>query len=70
MKGLTTLTLDDQVLYDDSRFSVTRPYTQEWNLQIDPVQYEDHGVYACTINTVPVQNKTVTLHVKGITQNS
>ena len=65
MKGRVPLTLEDQLVYDDVRFSVTRPYTRQWNLRIETVQHRDQGVYACTINTDPVQNKTVTLHVRG-----
>lgn len=59
------LTYEDRRVIDDFRFSVVRPYNKEWNLQIRDIRREDQGQYRCAINTNPVKNKLVMLHVKG-----
>lgn len=58
------LTYEDRRVVDDPRFSVVRPYPKEWNLQVRDVRWEDQGQYRCTINTNPVKNKVIMLHVK------
>jgi len=59
------LTYEERRVVDDTRFTVVRPYTKEWNLQIRNIQPEDQGQYRCTINTSPVKSKVIMLHVKG-----
>ena len=59
------LTYDDRRIVDDPRFSIVRPFIKEWNLQIQNIRWEDQGTYRCTINTSPVKDKVVQLHVKG-----
>ena len=59
------LTFEDRKIVDDTRFSVVRERTSEWTLMIRDVTWEDRGEYRCTINTNPVRNKLVVLHVKG-----
>jgi len=59
------LTYEDRRVIDDTRFTVVRPYSKEWNLQIRSIQPEDQGQYRCTINTSPVKSKVIMLHVKG-----
>jgi hypothetical protein len=58
------LTYEDRLVIDDGRFTVVRPYTKEWNLQIRDIRWEDQGQYRCTINTSPVKSKVIMLHVK------
>ncbi|XP_053392806.1 limbic system-associated membrane protein-like [Mercenaria mercenaria] len=58
------LTYQDRRLIDDTRISVERPYSQDWNLHIRDVLYTDRGRYSCSINTNPVMNTTVNLDVK------
>ena len=59
------LTYDERRIVDDTRFAVIRPDVREWNLQIRDVTWDDQGQYRCTVNTLPVRSKVVTLHVKG-----
>lgn len=59
----TLLTLDDRRIIDDSRISIERPYTRDWNLHIRKSEYHDRGQYTCQINTNPVKMKTVMLLV-------
>ncbi|KAK3610192.1 hypothetical protein CHS0354_038830 [Potamilus streckersoni] len=59
----TLLTLDDRRIIDDTRISIERPYTKDWNLHIRKVEYKDKGPYTCQINTNPVKTKTVMLNV-------
>ena len=61
----TLLTLDDRRIIDDSRISIERPYTRDWNLHIRKSEYNDRGQYTCQINTNPVKMKTVMLLVLG-----
>ena len=60
-----TLTYDARRVIDDERFSVRRPYTNEWNLELSDVTLRDSGAYRCTVNTQPVKYKLVTLSVIG-----
>ena len=62
----TLLTLDDRRIIDDSRISIERPYTRDWNLHIRKSEYHDRGQYTCQINTNPVKMKTVMLLVLGL----
>ncbi|KAL3867416.1 hypothetical protein ACJMK2_044618 [Sinanodonta woodiana] len=59
----TLLTLDDRRIIDDTRISIERPNTKDWNLHIRKVEYKDRGPYTCQINTNPVKTKSVMLHV-------
>ncbi|KAK3610191.1 hypothetical protein CHS0354_038829 [Potamilus streckersoni] len=59
----TLLTLDDRRIIDDTRISIERPYTKDWNLHIRKVEYKDRGPYTCQINTNPVKTKSVMLNV-------
>lgn len=59
----TLLTLDDRRIIDDSRISIERPHTKDWNLHIRKADYSDRGQYTCQINTNPVKMKTVMLLV-------
>ena len=65
----TILTLDDRRIIDDSRISIERPTTRDWNLYIRKSEYNDRGQYTCQINTNPVKMKTVMLLVLGIYLN-
>lgn len=58
------LTYEDRRVVDDTRFTIVRPYTREWNLQVRDVRWDDQGQYRCTINTNPVKSKVIMLHVK------
>lgn len=60
------LTYDIGRIIDDDRIGIERPFTNDWNLLIHDVKYEDAGKYVCQINTKPVKTKTVMLHVLGI----
>ncbi|XP_071168299.1 limbic system-associated membrane protein-like isoform X8 [Mytilus edulis] len=59
----TLLTYDIGRIIDDDRIGIERPFTNDWNLLIHDVKYEDAGKYVCQINTKPVKTKTVMLHV-------
>ncbi|KAJ8304740.1 hypothetical protein KUTeg_018323 [Tegillarca granosa] len=59
----TILTYGTTRILDDDRISVERPYTEDWNLLIREVKYEDKGKYICQINTKPVKAKYVELYV-------
>lgn len=61
----TTLTYEDRRIVDDPRFSVLRPTTREWPLQIREVRWEDQGQFFCAVNTETPKYKQVSLHVKG-----
>ena len=63
--GSIPLTYEERRIVDDARFTVVRPYSKEWNLQIRNIQREDQGQYRCTINTSPVKSKVIMLYVKG-----
>jgi len=63
------LTYGERRVVDDDRFSVLRPNTDEWNLQIRNISRDDQGQYRCTVYTHPLRIKIVTLHVTGKTQN-
>lgn len=43
------LTLNNQVLTQDQRFSIHHPYVKEWNLEIRNVRSSDAGEYRCRI---------------------
>ncbi|XP_076444133.1 limbic system-associated membrane protein-like isoform X2 [Babylonia areolata] len=60
----TLLAYEDRRIIDDSRLSIERPFTKDWNLHIRKVKYADQGLYNCQINTVPVKVKTVYLIVQ------
>ncbi|RUS72726.1 hypothetical protein EGW08_019508, partial [Elysia chlorotica] len=45
------LTISEYVFRDNYRFSIARPSTEEWNLQIDKAQYSDQGEYTCEMST-------------------
>ncbi|KAL8582283.1 hypothetical protein ACOMHN_037040 [Nucella lapillus] len=60
----TLLAYEDRRIIDDSRLSIERPFTKDWNLHIRKVKYSDQGLYNCQINTVPVKVKTVYLVVR------
>ncbi|KAK3097206.1 hypothetical protein FSP39_007465 [Pinctada imbricata] len=45
------ITKEDQKVIDDSRVSIERQYTQDWNLHIRNIQYRDEGTYKCIVNT-------------------
>lgn len=61
---ITVISRDDSRFIDDSRISVERPKTKDWNLMIREVRYNDSGKYMCQMNTSPVQVKNVYLFVK------
>lgn len=63
-KNINVITYEDRRIIDDSRFSIVRSQTQDWNLQIRDVKWSDQGNYHCTINTETIRSKTVVLHVK------
>lgn len=63
--NMIPLTYEDRRVVDDTRFSIVRPQVREWNLQVRDIRPEDEGRYRCTINTNPVRNKQIVLHVKG-----
>lgn len=60
----TVLTYGRQRITSDERFSVERPYLNDWNLHIRHVKPRDAGEYLCKVNTNPPQTKRVNLMVK------
>ena len=62
---MTPLYYEEKRVVDDLRFSIVRPSTPEWNLQIQTLRLGDQGVYTCSVNTVPVKNASVVLVVAG-----
>ncbi|KAH3730069.1 hypothetical protein DPMN_056047 [Dreissena polymorpha] len=61
---LKLLTIADQRIIQDTRISVERPFTQNWNLHIRQVRLNDSGEYQCQINTKPVKSTKVLLIVQ------
>ncbi|KAL4227319.1 Hemicentin-1 [Mactra antiquata] len=65
------LSSNDRRVIDDTRMSIERPFTQDWNLHIRNVQINDAGEYTCQINTNPIQIKRIrlTVHVPAQIEN-
>ncbi|KAL4228134.1 hypothetical protein ACF0H5_013569 [Mactra antiquata] len=61
---VTLISKDESRVIDDSRISVERPKTKDWNLMIREVRYNDSGEYMCQINTQPIKIKRIYLYVK------
>jgi len=59
----TMLTINEQRLSNDFRYSIIRPYIREWNLQIEHVRKTDQGIYLCIINSTPAKNYEISLNV-------
>ena len=57
------LTLNDEVLTDDDRFSVSHPYRREWVLVIENVHGSDAGNYTCQLISSTTREKVVNLAV-------
>ena len=55
------LTRNEDVKTTDPRFSLDRPYYEEWNLVITGVKLQDEGTYTCKVYTNPVEEKLVNL---------
>ncbi|XP_060607228.1 opioid-binding protein/cell adhesion molecule homolog [Ruditapes philippinarum] len=58
------LTHMDRRIIDDTRYSVERPFSSDWNLRIQNVRSSDRGNYICQVNTNPVISTIVILDVK------
>ncbi|KAL3867363.1 hypothetical protein ACJMK2_044571 [Sinanodonta woodiana] len=57
------ISTEKDIVIDDPRISVHRPFENEWNLHIVNVRYNDSGLYTCQVNTSPVKIKRIHLHV-------
>ncbi|WAR00821.1 LACH-like protein [Mya arenaria] len=58
------LSLNEKRVYEDTRFSVERPFKKYWNLHIRDTRPADAGKYVCQISTDPVKVKEVMLYVQ------